>query len=196
MPMEKENQLMLNPNEACHLLAHNGWVMGDDPLRNFAEAGESKYVFILVSSERLWKYLHAGPHWFMLFFAGWASKAIKKNVQPVFNGWFICLLGSNVYLRRELVCWGDSVKLRYGDKPEDCPYLWAHMKKYTEITAKHFSGVRLDNCHSTPLHVAEVRAQISTLFLICRHISLYIYTSDTICYWQELRKFCSVTVNS
>ncbi|KAI4130739.1 MAG: hypothetical protein LQ338_001575 [Usnochroma carphineum] len=75
----------------------------------------------------------------------WAADAMKDNAGS----------SSRAYLRREVIVWGDCVKLRYGKRPEDNPYLWDFMTRYTRLMAKYFAGFRIDNCHSTPLHVAE-----------------------------------------
>jgi glycogen debranching enzyme len=75
----------------------------------------------------------------------WAANALIDNAGPK----------SRAYLRREVIVWGDCVKLRYGSSKEESPYLWDYMAKYTRLMAKYFAGFRIDNAHSTPIHVAE-----------------------------------------
>ncbi|RDX54237.1 glycoside hydrolase family 13 protein [Lentinus brumalis] len=72
------------------------------------------------------------------------------NADPLSN---FALWPSKAYLRREVIVWGDCVKLRYGDGPSSNPWLWEYMTKYVSSLAASFEGFRIDNCHSTPLHV-------------------------------------------
>lgn len=72
------------------------------------------------------------------------------NADPLQN---FALLPSKAYLRREVIVWDDCVKLRYGSGPADNPWLWEYMTRYVTSLAAIFDGFRIDNCHSTPLHV-------------------------------------------
>jgi len=96
-----EESIMNDSSKAVYIMAHNGWVLNQNALENFAE------------------------------------------------------YPSMTYFKRELVCWGDSVKLNYGKSADHCPYLWQRMRVYTEKMTTIFQGLRIDNCHSTPIHVAE-----------------------------------------
>lgn len=59
------------------------------------------------------------------------------------------------YFRRNVVIWGDCIKLRFGLSKGECPELWDRMENYITSVARLFKGIRLDNAHSTPLHVSE-----------------------------------------
>lgn len=98
------------------------------------------------------------------------------------NGWIwdadplvnFALPPSKAYLRREVIVWGDCVKLRYGSAPSDNPWLWTFITAYVTSLAKAFDGFRIDNCHSTPLHVGtamlDVARKVNPNLYVCAEL--------------------------
>ncbi|KAJ2713801.1 bifunctional 4-alpha-glucanotransferase/amylo-alpha-1,6-glucosidase, partial [Coemansia spiralis] len=92
-----------------------------------------------------------------------AGAALDGRWQVANNGWVwggspldnFAGPQSRAYLRREVIVWGDCVKLNYGMRPADNPWLWEHMRQYTLAMSRVFDGFRIDNCHSTPIELAE-----------------------------------------
>jgi hypothetical protein len=58
-----------------------------------------------------------------------------------------------VYMKRHVVAWGDCLKLRYVGELSHA--IWNRMEEYCRKIAETFDGIRLDNCHSTPLPVLQ-----------------------------------------
>ncbi|KAH0787321.1 Glycogen debranching enzyme [Histomonas meleagridis] len=73
------------------------------------------------------------------------------------NGWIysndptedFILENKEYYIRRKVNIWGDNVKLKYGNKKEDNPFLWDYMTKYVQSISEIAHAIRIDNAHST-----------------------------------------------
>lgn len=117
------------------------------------------------------------------------------------NGWIwdgdplvnFALPPSKAYLRREVIVWADTIKLRFGSGPADNPWLWEHMISYATSLAGVFDGFRIDNCNSTPFHVGtailDAARKVNPNLYICAE--LFTRSEDT-----DLLFVCKLGVNS
>ncbi|CAG8499340.1 1617_t:CDS:10 [Racocetra fulgida] len=75
------------------------------------------------------------------------QKHPKGSLAVVNNGW--------IWNANPLQDFASNESFSYLRREDDSPWLWDHMTKYTVQLASLFHGIRIDNCHSTPLHVGQ-----------------------------------------
>ena len=118
------------------MVAHNGWVMDADPLVNFAGPGSQVsnvcmrvilFVCIMCIIMCLLICVCVCVCVYM------CPCVVQLYTYPM--RLFLHIPHHQVYFQRELIEWGDSVKLRYGESPEDSPFLWDLITRYTQISA-------------------------------------------------------------
>ncbi len=111
----------------------------------------------------------------------------KEKIVPLANnGWIwnanplvdFASEKSEAYFLREVIVWGDCVKLRYGASREDSPWLWDHMRDYTQWMASLFDGLRIDNCHSTPVHLAEYMLDMARVVRPDLYVTAELFTGS------------------
>ena len=124
--------------------------------------GGLKYEFLAAGGT------HAVPRYFCLIAPQRAedvdvldNNALSSAVAIANHGWVMngaadfdyAGPASKAYLRREVIPWCDTAKLRYGACRADNPTLWDYMARYVRLMAGLVDGFRLDNCHSIPIPI-------------------------------------------
>jgi glycogen debranching enzyme len=115
-----------------------GPVTASSPLvpRYFATLGPS--------ADGLFTFAHNGWVWDgnpYIDYAGVHSRAYLRR--EVCEDVMMVILMTRVLMRCfQVMPWTDSIKLRYGQGPNDSPWLWRHMREYTERLASIFHAFR------------------------------------------------------
>ena len=131
----------------------------------------------------------------------WPQKLVPLTHVVANNGWvwdadpLVDFAGptSRVYLRRELIVWADCVKLRYGRCANDNQWLWSYMEEYTRLMASMFHAFRIDNCHSTPIHVAQHLLDVARQTNPNLYVIAELFTGSE---QRDLEFVCQMGINS